>query len=112
MSILNPSIKRGSSELAVLAVLDEGPLHGYEIARRIEAESDGVLRFTLASLYPLLYRMEKRGWTTAAWETTASGVKRRCYRLTPAGRKQLAQARREWLSFFHALTRVGGLSRA
>ena len=112
MSILNPSIKRGSAELAVLAVLEDGPLHGYEIARRIEADSDGVLRFTLASLYPLLYRMEKRGWTTAAWETTASGVKRRSYRLTASGRKQLAQTRREWNSFVHALTRIGGLSRA
>lgn len=112
MDILNPSIKRGSSELAVLAVLESGPLHGYEIARRIETESDGVLQFTLASLYPLLYRMEKRAWTTAAWETTASGVKRRCYRLTPAGRRQLAQARREWNTFVVALTRIGGLSRA
>ncbi len=112
MSILNPSIKRGSSELAVLALLNDGPLHGYEIARRIEAESGGVLQFTLGSLYPLLYRMEKRGWTTAAWETTPSGVKRRCYRLTAAGRKQLVQTRREWDRFFEALTRVGGLSRA
>lgn len=112
MSTLNPSIKRGSSELAVLAVLADGPLHGYEIARRIEADSEGVLQFTLASLYPLLYRMENRGWTTAAWETTSSGVKRRCYRLTAAGRKQLAQTRREWDTFFQALTRVGGLSRA
>jgi transcriptional regulator len=109
---LNPLIKRGSSELAVLAVLEAGPLHGYEIARRIGTESDGLLKFTLASLYPLLYRMEARGWTTAAWETTASGVKRRCYRLTANGRKQLAQTRREWDSFFQALTRVGGLSRA
>ena len=112
MAILNTSIKRGSAELAVLAVLEEGPRHGYEIARRIAADSDGVLQFTLASLYPLLYRMEKRGWTTAAWETTSSGVKRRCYRLTAAGRKQLVQTRREWDRFFEALTRVGGLSRA
>ena len=112
MAILNPSIKRGSSELAVLAVLEDGPLHGYEIARRIDTESDGVLQFTLASLYPLLYRMEKRGWTTAAWETTSSGVKRRCYRLTPAGRRQLSQTRHEWDTFFRALTRIGGLSHA
>ena len=112
MSLMNPSIKRGSAELAVLAVLEGGPLHGYEIARQIGDASDGVLRFTLASLYPLLYRMEKRGWTTASWETTASGVKRRCYRLTPAGKKQLAQTRREWHLFFRALDRVGGLSRA
>ena len=63
MATMNPSIKRGSAELAVLAVLEQQPLHGYEIARRIEQESDDALRFTLASLYPLLYRMEKRGWT-------------------------------------------------
>lgn len=95
-----------------MAVLEDGPLHGYEIARRIESDSDGVLQFTLASLYPLLYRMEEHGWTTAAWETTSSGVKRRCYRLTASGRKQLAQTRREWDTFVQALTRIGGLSRA
>lgn len=112
MLTTNPSIKRGSAELAVLAVLEARPLHGYEIARQIADGSDGVLRFTLASLYPLLYRMEKRGWTTASWETTPSGVKRRCYRLTSAGKKQLAQTRREWGQFFQALNRLGGLSRA
>ena len=112
MTVPNPSIKRGSAELAVLAVLENGPLHGYEIARQIEQGTDGVLRFTLASLYPLLYRMEKRGWTRAAWETTPSGVKRRRYRLTAAGSTQLAQARREWKTFFRALDHLGGVSRA
>lgn len=112
MAILNPSIKRGSAELAVLATLEAKPLHGYEIARRIDLESEGVLTFTLASLYPLLYRLEKRGWTTAEWETTESGVRRRCYRLTPSGRKQLAHTRREWQVFFRALNRLGGLSHA
>ena len=94
MSTMNPSIKRGSAELAVLAVLEQQPLHGYEIARRIEQESDGALRFTLASLYPLLYRMEKRGWTKATWETTPAGVRRRCYGLTAKGVKQLGATRR------------------
>src|SRR6187399_77626 len=112
MAILNTSIKRGSAELAVLAVLEEGPRHGYEIARRIAADSDGVLQFTLASLYPLLYRMEKRGWTTAAWETTPAGVRRRCYGLTAKGLKQLAATRVEWDAFFQALSRIGGLRRA
>jgi len=112
MTVPNPSIKRGSAELAVLAVLENGPRHGYEIARQIEEGTDGVLRFTLASLYPLLYRMEKRGWTRAAWETTPSGVKRRCYRLTAAGSRQLAQSRREWKTFFRALDHLGGVSRA
>jgi DNA-binding PadR family transcriptional regulator len=108
MASLNPSIKRGSAELAILLVLKDRPLHGYEIARRIDEDTDGVLHFTLASLYPLLYRMEKRGWTRGTWETTPGGVKRRCYRLTPAGSKQLAASRREWNAFFRALGRLGG----
>jgi PadR family transcriptional regulator PadR len=112
MATMNPSIKRGSAELAVLAVLEQQPLHGYEIARRIEQESDGALRFTLASLYPLLYRMEKRGWTKATWETTPAGVRRRCYGLTARGVRQLGATRREWDAFFHALSRIGGLRRA
>jgi PadR family transcriptional regulator PadR len=112
MSSLSDAIKRGSSELAVLAVLDAQPLHGYEIARRIEHDTNGALRFSLASLYPLLYRMEKRGWTKAAWQTTATGVRRRCYTLTSAGRKQLTASRREWNVFFDAINRLGGLSRA
>ena len=112
MATMNASIKRGSAELAVLAVLEHQPLHGYEIARRIEQESDGALKFTLASLYPLLYRMETRGWTKATWETTPAGVRRRCYGLTAKGVKQLDATRREWNVFFQALSRIGGLRRA
>jgi DNA-binding PadR family transcriptional regulator len=107
MATLNHAMKRGSAELAVLAVLEDGPLHGYEIARRIEQDTGGVLHFTLASLYPLLYRMEKRGWTRGAWETTPAGVKRRCYSLTARGMKQLAVSRKEWAAFFSALGRLG-----
>jgi DNA-binding PadR family transcriptional regulator len=109
MASLSHSIKRGSAELAILLVLKDQPLHGYEIARRIEHDTGGVLHFTLASLYPLLYRMEKRGWTKGAWETTPGGVKRRCYSLTAAGSKQLAASRQEWNAFFRALDRLGGL---
>lgn len=112
MATLSDSVKRGSAELAVLAVLDGERLHGYEIARRIERDSGGVLHFTLASLYPLLYRMEARGWTKATWETTPAGVKRRCYGLTAAGLKQLSVTRREWRTFVAALEQLGALSRA
>ena len=112
MASLNHSIKRGSAELAILLVLKDQPLYGYEIARRIQDDTGGVLHFTLASLYPLLYRMEKRGWTRGAWETTSGGVKRRCYSLTAKGSKQLAASRREWNTFFLALNRLGGVSRA
>ena len=112
MSPLSHTIKRGSAELAILAVLENAPLHGYEIARRIERQSGGVLHFTLASLYPLLYRMEKRGWIRGAWESTSSGRKRRCYRLTSTGTKKLAPLRAEWRLFFKALHRLAGVGHA
>jgi DNA-binding PadR family transcriptional regulator len=112
MTTLDPVIKRGSAELALLAVLADGPLHGYEIARRIEERSGGALHFTLATLYPLLYRLESRGWLSAAWQTTASGRRRRCYRLTATGKKHLAPLRREWGLFFRALHKLAGVSNA
>lgn len=107
-----PAIKRGSGELAILTVLGKGPLHGYEIAKRIEQQTAGVLRFHLASLYPMLYAMEKRGWVKGTWEVASSGRRRRCYRLTPAGRKRLAPLRREWSEFFRALQRLAGSAHA
>lgn len=71
------AIKRGRAKLAVLSVLAEEPLHGYELARRIEERTGGVLRFTLASLYPLLYRLERRGALAGECKTAASGRQRR-----------------------------------
>lgn len=106
------AMKRGSGELAILTVLAEERLHGYEIAKRIEQQTSGALRFNLASLYPLLYTMEKRGWVKGTWEIAASGRKRRCYRLTPAGRKHLAPLRQEWAKFFRALHRLTGVAHA
>jgi PadR family transcriptional regulator PadR len=112
MGRLGNTIKRGSAELAIMAVLADAPLHGYEIARRIESESGGVLKFTLASLYPMLYRLEERGWIKGSWETAQSGRERRCYRLTPEGTRQLRPLRREWRLFFEGLDRLAGVSRA
>ena len=104
-------MKRGSAELAVLAVLEQEPLHGYEIAKRIEARSGGELRFDVASLYPLLYRLEARGLLKGNWEETPQGRKRRSYRLTVRGRKALAPLRRSWRTFFDALDLVAGVRR-
>jgi len=104
--VISSNIKRGSSELAILSVLAERPLHGYEIARRIESRTHGALRFTLASVYPLLYRMESRGWVRSFWEETPAGSARRYYRLTAAGRKKLAPLRKEWKELFRALERL------
>ena len=109
---VSPQIKRGSAELAVLAVLEEGPLHGYEIAKRIREQTGDVITFDVAALYPMLYSMEKRGWVQAAWEETSSGRRRRCYRLTADGKRRLQPLRQEWRGFFRALNRLARFSDA
>lgn len=110
--MITARIKRGTAELAVLSVLEDGPLHGYELSRRIEQQTRGALRFTLASLYPLLYRLEKRGWIRGSWETSETGRRRRCYRLTPQGCKKLAPIRAEWNELFRALKNLSKVSHA
>ena len=110
--MIAPGIKRGTAELAILSVLESGPAHGYELARSIEKRTEGSLRFTLAALYPLLYRMEQRGWIRGNWETSRNGRRRRCYRLTPAGRKKLRPLREEWGELFAALRRLSKVTHA
>ena len=102
-------IKRGSAELAILSVLAGNPMHGYEIAKRIEDGTSGALKFQLASLYPMLYALEGRGLVKGTWETVASGRRRRRYRLTAAGKKQLQPLKREWERLFAALNRLAGV---
>ncbi len=109
---VNSNIKRGSGELAILALLEQDPLHGYEIAKRIERQTRGVLRFDVASLYPVLYRLERRGWLKGVWETVPSGRRRRYYHLTSSGRKKLVPLRKEWKLFFSALNRLAKVAHA
>ena len=109
---ISSKIARGSGELAILSLLAEEPQYGFEIARQIGERTGGALRFTLASLYPLLYEMEKRGWVEGHWQTNRAGRDRRYYRLTAAGRKQLAPLREQRRSFFRALDSLAGVSRA
>jgi PadR family transcriptional regulator len=110
--MIGDEIKRGTAELAILSVLEAGELHGYEIARRIERETRGKLRFTLASLYPLLYRMEKRGWVRGEWRVGETGRRRRCYRLTAKGKKKVAPLRAEWRELFEALRQLAKVADA
>ena len=105
-------VKRGTAELTILSLLESGALHGYEIARRIEQETNGALRFTLAALYPMLYRLEKQKLISGAWETGRNGRRRRCYRLTVAGKKKLLPLRSDWSALFAALHRLAGVSNA
>jgi PadR family transcriptional regulator, regulatory protein PadR len=105
-------IKRGSAEFAILSVLAEERLYGYQIARTISECTGGELRFTLASLYPMLYALEKRAWIAGAWGAARGGRKRRYYRLTAAGRRQLAPMRQQWDGFFRAIQRLSGAADA
>ena len=99
-------LKRGTSELLILAALEGEPRHGYEIAKVIDERSNGVLRFHVASLYPMLYRMERRGWIEGKWVEKAGQRRRRYYRLTALGRKVLADQRGSWRELLQALQRV------
>ena len=109
---IRSKIARGSAELAILALLAEQPLYGFEISKRIEEKTGGMLCFTLASLYPMLYDLEKRGWVKGRWEANQSGRDRRYYCLTPSGRKELVPLRREWNFFFQALDRLAEVTNA
>ena len=105
-------LKKGSAELMILALLENRPRHGYEIAQLIELRSRGALRFNVASLYPLLYRLEKRGWIRGRWVEKAGQRRRRYYRLTPAGKKILAAQRDGWREFVEAIGRITGIQYA
>ena len=105
-------IKRGTAELAVLSVLENGSRHGYEIARRIEQQTNGSLGFTLAALYPMLYRLEMQKLIRGSWETGPNGRRRRCYRLTAEGKRKLSPLRKEWSRLFVALRKLAGVVNA
>ena len=105
-------LKKGSAELLILSLVEERRRHGYEISKLIEARSDGALRFNVASLYPLLYRLEKRGWIKGQWVEKAGQRRRRYYKLTSEGRKVLAAQRSAWESFVAAISRITGTEHA
>jgi PadR family transcriptional regulator PadR len=109
---MDAAARKGSAELLILATLEDGQLHGYDIAREIARRSDGLLTFHVASLYPLLYRLEDRGWIAGRWVEKPGQRRRRCYRLTAAGKRVLATQRNRWSSFVAALSKVAGLRHA
>ena len=99
-------MKKGSAELLILSLVAHRARHGYEISKLIEARSDGVLRFNVASLYPLLYRLERRGLAEGRWVEKAGQRRRRYYKLTAAGRRILKERRGTWLDFVDAINRI------
>jgi len=109
---MDRELKKGSAELLVLSLVEARPRHGYEIGKLIEARSNGMLSFNVASLYPLLYRLEKRGWIQGRWVEKAGQRRRRYYKLTQQGKKILSAQRSSWRAFVEAINRIAGIEHA
>ena len=110
--MLNQELKKGSAELLLLSLLEHTPRHGYELAKQIELLSDGVLSFYPASLYPTLYRLEKKGLIKGRWVEEAGQRRRRFYKLTQKGSDMLVAQRATWKKFVWAVDQITGLSHA
>ena len=106
------ALKKGTAELLVLAQLEHARRHGYEIAIRIGQRSGGAVSFNVASLYPILYRLERRGLIAGKWVEKPGQRRRRYYKLTTAGKKVLAEQRETWSVFMDAIQRAGGTEHA
>jgi transcriptional regulator len=102
----NVDLKKGSAELLILSLIEDRPRHGYEICKLIESRSRGAVRFNVASLYPLLYRLEKRGWIQGRWLEKSGQRRRRHYRLMAEGKKVLETQRRSWSAFIEGVRRI------
>jgi PadR family transcriptional regulator, regulatory protein PadR len=110
--VLDRELKRGAAELLILSLLDARPRHGYDLSKLIETRSDGQLKFHIDSLYPLLYRLEERGWIKGTWVEKPEERRRRFYKVTAEGRRVLAQQRQTWEAFVEAVRRVTGSDHA
>jgi PadR family transcriptional regulator len=110
--MLDRELKKGSAELLILSLVEDQPRHGYDLSKLIEARSGGTITFRVASLYPMLYRLEKRGWIQGRWVEKAGQRRRRYYRLTPAGAAMLTSQRSTWRQFVEAINRITGAEHA
>ena len=111
-AMLGPELKKGTTPLLILALLEHEARHGYELSKLIESRSGGAVRIHAASLYPLLYRMEKKRWIKGTWVETPGARRRRFYHITDEGSKQLEAQRDSWVQFAHAIRQITGVSYA
>src|ERR1700733_1430928 len=106
VKLFDRELKKGSAELLILSLIEHRARHGYEISKLIEERSGGVLKFNVASFYPLLYRLEERGWIVGRWVEKAGQRRRRYYKLTAQGKAMLKAPRSTWLDFVNAIHRI------
>ena len=104
--MFSPELKKGSTEMLILSLVESRPRHGYEIGKLIESRSGGRLTFALPTLYPTLLRLENRGLIKGRWVEQAGERDRCLYRLTPEGRRVLAEHRSTWTAYVRAVNAV------
>lgn len=111
-AVFSRELKKGSTELLILALLESRPRHGYDLAKLIESRSGGRLALRVGSLYPILVRLEDKGLLTGRWVEKPGERRRRFYRLTARGIAVLAEQRAVWLDFTGAVNQILGGERA
>ena len=110
--MLADELKKGTTPMLILSLLEAEQRHGYELSKLLEQKTRGVVRVHAASLYPLLYRLEKQGLIEGRWVEKAGERRRRFYRLTRDGRRQLESQRQSWKEFAEAIASVAGVDHA
>jgi transcriptional regulator len=110
--VFDRELKRGTTPMLILALLEAEPRHGYELSKLIESQSRGALRIHAATLYPLLYRLEKEALIAGHWVERAGQRSRRYYKLTAAGHRALRIQRESWIAFTEAVAMVAGVANA
>ena len=110
--MINSVLKKGTTPLLILSLLEAEARHGYELSKLIEARSRGVVRIHAASLYPLLYELEKKRWIAGRWVERPGQRRRRYYELTAEGARQLQAQREGWAEFVRAIGEVAGVEYA
>ena len=108
--MFSPELKKGSIELLILSLLEVEDHHGYGLGKLIESRSGGNLQFNISSLYPVLCRMENRGWITGRWVEKSGQKRKKYYRLTRKGARAFAAQQRNWLAYTESVNRVLGLN--
>lgn len=108
MSNIDKELLKGATETLVLSVLSAQPSHGYELVQRLKQRSAGIFQFGEGTLYPLLYKLEDKGLIRGEWQESTGQRRRRVYRVTPKGKRQLNQRTAQWSRLVEGMTLILG----
>lgn len=104
---INKELLKGSTELIVLSILEKENMYGYQMIKELKEESENVFEFQEGTLYPILHKLEEKGWIISYWDETG-GKKRKYYSITKDGKKQLKSKKEEWQIFSTSMNKIIG----